>query len=436
MKRNLEIRDDLNQYIANTQQIPYIPIAFDRGKGSILYDSEGKRYIDFLSSACTANLGHGNEEIARAVYDQMNRLTQYTMSYFDTEAPIELAKRLTQMSPGNYEKKVLFSTTGSASIDAAIKLARGFTGRSKIISMIGAYHGSTYGAISASAISLNMSKKIGPLLPDIYHFKYPDKDNNWEKCIDDIREAFNMYLSPDEVAAIIIEPIAGDMGMIVPPVEWVWGLRKICDKYGILLVSDEVQLGLARTGTFYALEHFGVDADLYVLGKSLGGGLPLGCVIGKKEIMDSLDAPAHAFTLAGNSTVATSALKYLEIIEKIDAFSLAKEKGNYLKDKFQQLRDKYGFIGEIRGFGLSIGVDIINPKTGEKDPVATAKICYKCLERGLVLVFLNRSTLRVQPPLIIKYDEIDEAMKILDGVLSDLSDGKIDDSVVSSIKGW
>lgn len=422
--------------IAKTQQIPYSPVAFERGEGAILYDFDGKRYIDFLSSACSANLGHGNKEIAEAVKEQMDKLTQYTFAYFNSAPPMLLAEKLCEIAPGDSEKRVLFSCTGSASIDSAIKAARAFTGRNKIISMIGAYHGSTFGSISLSALSINMRGKIGPLLPEVYHFHYPDQDHSWESCIEEIKEAFRYYLPANEVAAIFIEPVAGDMGLIEPPKEWVKALRKLCDENGILLVSDEIQLALARTGKWFAIEHYGVEADLYVMGKSVGGGLPLGALIGRKEIINSLDAPAHVFTLAANTTVCVAALKNIEILERIDANKLSTEKGNYLKNKFIKLREKYPFIGDIRGRGLSLGVDIIDPETGEKDGNATAKICYECFKRGLILIFLNKATLRVQPPLVIEYEELDEAIDLLDNVMEDYQNGKISDEVLKEIQGW
>lgn len=434
--RNDAIQKKSDRNVANTQQIPYSPIAFEKGCGALLYDHNGKKYIDFLSSACSANLGHGNKEIAEAVKEQMDNITQYTFAYFNTLPPILLAEKLCELAPGTSEKKVLFSATGSASIDSAIKLARAYTKRKKIISMIGSYHGSTYGSISISALSLNMRRHIGPLLPEVYHFKYPNKETSWEECIADMELAFSTYLPADEVAAIFIEPIAGDMGLVIPPTEWIEALRKICDENGIILISDEIQLGLCRTGKWFCMENYGVEADLYVMGKSVGGGLPLGAVVGKKEIMDSLDAPAHLFTLAGNTTVCAAALKNIEILERIDANKVSVEKGEYLASKFNELRKKYNFIGEIRPMGLSMGVDIIDPKNGKKDPNATAKICYEAFKRGLILIFLNRSTLRVQPPLVIKYEEMDEAIDILDGVMKDFSEGKISDSILDEIKGW
>lgn len=433
---NQIVQGKKESFIADTQQISYSPVAFERGEGALLFDHDGKRYIDFLSSACSANLGHGNKEIAEAVYEQMQKLTQYTFAYFNTAPVTLLAEKLCEITPGDFEKKVLFSATGSAGIDSAIKLARGFTGRKKIISMIGAYHGSTYGSISVSALSLNMTRKIGPLLSEVYHFHYPDENRFAKECLDEIREAFNHYLPPEEVAAIIIEPIAGDMGLVDPPVEWVKGLREICDEHGILLVDDEIQLALCRTGKWFCIENFGVEPDLYVMGKSVGGGLPLGAVIGRKEIMDSLDAPAHVFTLAGNTTVCAAGLKNIEILERMDANKQSNEKGEYLRKKLEGLREKFDFIGPIRQYGLSMGVDIVKPGTNEKDGVATSKICYECFKRGLILIFINKATLRVQPPLVIEYSQLDEAVEILEGVMEDYAAGKISDDVLDEIKGW
>lgn len=436
MFTNESIAKGEKKYIAKTQKIPYYPIAFEKGEGAILYDYDGKKYIDFLASACSANLGHGNKEIAKCVYEQMQNLTQYTLAYFNSQAPIELAHSLCDIAPISGEKKVLYSATGSASIDAAIKIARAYTRRAKIISMIESYHGSTYGAISISALSNNMRKGFGPLLPEVHYFSYPSKDKHWEVCIKEMEYAFEHYIPAEEVAAIFIEPIAGDAGIVVPPKEWVQALRDICDEHGILLVVDEIQQALCRTGKWFAIEHFDVEPDLIVMGKSVGGGLPLGAVIGKDEIMSTLEPPAHLFTLAGNTTVCVAAQKNLEILKEIDANSLSIERGEYLKKKFEDLKKKYNFIGEVRGLGLSIGVDIIDPDTGGKNNKATAKICYYAIKNGLLMIFLNQSTLRIQPPLVITEKDIDEAMTIIDAAMSAYVNNEISDDILDEIAGW
>jgi 4-aminobutyrate aminotransferase len=434
------------QYIAKTQKIPYYPVAFKSGRGAMLYDFEGNEYVDFLASAGSANIGHGNKELSEAVKDQMDDLTQYTLAYFNSEPPIRLAEKLVEIAPGDNNKKVLYSATGSACIDAAIKLSRAFTGRTKIISLFESYHGSTYGAMSISALSTNMRRKMGPLLSDIYHFNYPtcgkcpyfkEEESCSLECVNEIEFAFDHYLPSEEVAAIFIEPIAGDAGIIVPPKKWVKAIRELCDKYGIVLVCDEIQQGMGRTGKWFGIENFDVEADLLVLGKSVGGGLPLGAVVGKTEILESLDAPAHVFTLSGNTTVCVAALKSIEILERENALQNSIEMGDYIKAGFEKLKEKYDIIGDIRGIGLSIGVDIVKGKgSKEKNPDATTKICYRCIQTGLVMIFLGQSTLRVQPPLVITREQVDKAMRIIDSAIDDYLNDRIGDEVYEVTQGW
>jgi 4-aminobutyrate aminotransferase len=434
------------QYIAKTQKIPYYPVAFKSGRGAMLYDFEGNEYVDFLASAGSANIGHGNKELSEAVKDQMDDLTQYTLAYFNSEPPIRLAEKLVEIAPGDNNKKVLYSATGSACIDAAIKLSRAFTGRTKIISLFESYHGSTYGAMSISALSTNMRRKMGPLLSDIYHFNYPtcgkcpyfkEEESCSLECVNEIEFAFDHYLPSEEVAAIFIEPIAGDAGIIVPPKKWVKAIRELCDKYGIVLVCDEIQQGMGRTGKWFGIENFDVEADLLVLGKSVGGGLPLGAVVGKTEILESLDAPAHVFTLSGNTTVCVAALKSIEILERENALQNSIEMGDYIKVGFEKLKEKYDIIGDIRGIGLSIGVDIVKGKgSKEKNPDATTKICYRCIQTGLVMIFLGQSTLRVQPPLVITGEQVDKAMRIIDSAIDDYLNDRISDEVYEVTQGW
>lgn len=434
--RSQDIHKLEKTYIAKTQKIPYVPISFVRGEGALLYDGDGKEYIDFLASASSANLGHGNQVVAEAVYRQMQDLPQYTMAYFNTEAPILLAQKLAELAPFE-DTQVLYSTTGSASIDAAIKLARAYTGRPKIISMYESYHGSSYGAISVSALSTNMRRKIGPLLPEIEHFHYPGPDFSLEACKKEAEYAFNHYIPAEEVAAILIEPIAGDAGMVIPPREWLEWLRQLCDDHGMLLICDDIQQGMWRTGTFLSMDHFGVQADLYVLGKSFGGGLPLGGVLGPADIMQCLAPPAHLFTLAGSAAVCAGALANIEELEKLQPETMVAEKGAYLKDKFDALKDKYHIIGEIRQIGLTLGVDIRKPD----DPTAidydtTARICYRATELGLVMIFVNQSTLRVQPPLVISYEQMDKAMEIIDQAIADVVAGNVSDDIFQVMQGW
>ena len=436
---NKDVCDKEAKFLSSVQKLPYCPIVIDSGEGALLYDLEGNEYIDFLASASSANIGHGNKEIADAVREQMGKITQYTIVYTTTEPPVSLAEKIVSLVPGDNDKKVLYSTTGSESIDAAMKLAKGYTGRNKVISFKGAYHGSTYGSISLSAISLSMKRKIGSLIPDVHHFNYPtclkcpygkyDSTCNLE-CLKEIEDAFDMYLPPEEVAAIFFEPIAGDAGLIVPPAKYVECLYNICKKNGILFVVDEIQQAFGRTGKWFAIENFNIEPDLIVLGKSCGAGFPLGMVVGRSDIMECLDAPAHGFTLAGDTTVCVASLKMIEIFERDNIVNEAKRKGDYLKDKLNLLKEKYPeIVKDVRGIGLSIGVDIL-------DRYTTTKICYQSIKNGLLVISLGGNTLRIQPPLVISIKQIDEAIKILEDSIIDFINDDISDEAFESVRGW
>ena len=433
------------QYISKSASVPYIPISFERGKGALLYDVDGNEFIDFLGSASSANIGHSNPEIAKAAYEQMSMLAQYSSVYFPSKNMIDLAEKMVTIA-GRPDMMVSFTCTGSASIDGAIKYAHGYTGRPKLISFAESYHGSTYGAISVSCLTNNMRRRIGPLLPECEKFNYPicvrcryhqKCETCHLECLDEISYAFDHYVPPEEVAAFIVEPIAGDAGLIVPPKKYMQGLAELAHKHGILLISDEINQGCGRTGKFFAMDNFDVDCDLYVMGKSIGAGLPLGAVIGRREIMQSLDAPAHLFTLSGNATCCAASLKMLEIMERDNIFEESYKKGCYLRDKFLELQKQYDIIGDVRGIGLDIGVDLVtNRETMERNVEATAKICYYCMTHGLLLVFLALSSLRVQPPLVITYEEIDKGFEIIKDAFAAYAAGELGDDILEKCKGW
>ena len=434
-----------NSHIANFQKIPYYPISFQKGNEAILYDYDGNEYIDFLASAGSANIGHGNKEIADAVYNQMNKITQYASVYFQMKEGEILAEKLLKVLERD-NMQVAYSNSGSEAIDCAIKLAKAYTKRNKIISFKESYHGATYGALSISAISLNMRNNIGTLIPDVYHIEYPNcfrcKYKNSNKCnkyycIKELTDAFDTYIPANEVAAIFLEPIAGDMGIVVPPKEYIKKVQELCHKYAILLVVDEIQQGMCRTGKWCSFQNFNINPDIIVLGKSIGAGLPLGVTIANRNIMASIAAPAHVFTMSGNSTICTAAIKQIEIFERENINEQVIEKGNYLMNKLKTLMNKYEIIGEIRGIGLSIGIDIVdNRKNKNKNYTAAAKISYNCIKNGLLLTFIGKSTLRVQPPLVITKEQIDKAIEIIDNAFDSYINNKIDDNVLSFVQGW
>jgi 4-aminobutyrate aminotransferase len=427
-------------------RIPYYPLAIKRGKGAIIEDMDGNQFIDMLSSASSLNTGHSHPRIVDALKSQLDDFISYTAAYTYSEPLVTLGEELCKITPGDFEKRVVYGLTGSDSNDGAIKLARAYTGRKIIISFIGAYHGATYGAISLSAISSNMRRKIGPLLPDIEHIKYPECyrcDYNKDchtcnlECLNDFKAALNNHIPADEVAAIIMEPIAGDAGLIVPPKKYVNELYRICKDNNILFVSEEVQQGFGRTGKWFAIEHFDIVPDMIIMGKSMASGVPLSAIVARKEITDSLGTPAHLFTMSGNALSCSASIETINVLKDENLLEKSKELGAYTKQRFENMKARYDIIGDVRGYGLSIGVDLVeNRETKIGNKKAAAKICYRCWEKGIILIFLASGVLRVQPPLVISKEELDRALDIIEKSIEEYLNGDIPDEVLKVAKGW
>jgi len=423
-----KIVEEDNKVIAPFSRVPYYPLAIKRGYGSIVEDMDGNKFIDFLSSAGALNTGHCHPKVVEAIKEQAEQCILYTPAYMYHKPLVDLAQKLVEITPGNFPKKVAFGLSGSDANDGAIKLARAYTGRSKIISFIRSYHGSTYGAITLSAVSLNMVRKIGPLLPEIYHMPFPDTYRNslggapedaGKNCLDYLKYAFRNYLPPDEVAAVIIEPIQGDAGLVVPPLDYMH------------------QQGMGRTGKWFGIEHFNIKPDMIIMAKALASGMPLSALIGRKEIMESLDAPAHLFTTAGNPVCCAAASATIEIIEEEKLMENAEKLNKIAFKRFTSMKKQFSFIGEVRGLGLSIGVDLVkDPLTKGRNKEAAAKICYRAWEKGLLLSFFSNSVLRIQPPLIITEEEFNKGIDIIEECMSDFKKGLISDDILKVTKGW
>lgn len=428
------------RWIGNSTRAPYFPLVIHSAKGCRIKDVNGKEYFDLISSAAVMNTGYQHRRITAAAKDQLETLTHFSNDYFYTTPQIELAKKLARITPGDDEKKVLFGFSGSDSIDTSIKLARSYTGRSKIISFMGSYHGSTYGALSVSAIDLNMRRKMGPFLPEIYALPYPIEDEQqpydesiWKR---DFERYFETMIPPEEVAAVLIEPVAGDLGLFPAPLLFMQKLRSFCDHYGILLVVDEIQQGFGRTGKWFSIEHFAVEADILVMGKAMASGLPMSCVAASREIIDSIQMPGHLFTLQGNPVIARAALETINVIEDEHLINRARECGERMMFRFQEIKEKSKAIRCIRGLGLSIGVQVQSMHPNETDNDVAKKICYGCYTKGLLLIYLNQNTLRIQPPLIITDEELEMVMKTMEQVFLELEAGKYEDNARNIIKGW
>lgn len=433
------------KYIGKSTRASYFPLVAKKTEGVKVIDLDGREYIDMVSSACVVNTGYCHPEIISVIKGQLDKYIHFANDYFYTEPQVELAKNLTRITPGNFDKKVIFGFSGSDAIDSSIKIARAYTGRSKLISFVGAYHGSTFGAISLSAIDTNMKRNIGPLLPEVFHLEYPNILNKHKNLTEDefadiefekFLKNFDYYIPKEEVAAIYIEPIIGDLGLIKSPRKFIKRLRQFCSDNQILLIVDEIQQGFGRTGKWFSIEHFDVVPDIVVMGKAMASGLPMSAVVGPNVVIDSIPMPGQLFTLQGNALSSVAAIKTIEIIEKENLLERAEQVGEYIIDRFKKIQEKSSYISNVRGTGLSIGVDLEDKSNKYSPRDLVKKICYSSFEKGIILIYLAGKTLRVQPPLTITNSEVEKAMDIIEESFKELEEGKIKDDILDKIKGW
>ncbi|PLJ77735.1 acetyl ornithine aminotransferase family protein [Infirmifilum sp. SLHALR2] len=401
----------------------WYPFVAKRGQGVWLEDVDGNRYLDFNSGIGVTNVGHAHPKVVKAIKEQAERLLHYSLTDFLYETPVQLAEKLVKITPGSFPKKVFYANSGAEAIEAAIKVARGhFRGtRPYIIAFAGSFHGRTMGALSLTASKPVQRRGFAPLVPGVVHVpypycyrcpfrqKYPDC-NLW--CVDYIEEwVLKKYVPPEEVAAIVFEPIAGEGGYIVPPPDFFKRLKELADKYGILLVDDEVQAGVGRTGRWFAIEHWGVEPDLVAIAKGIASGLPLGVLVGRKDVMD-LPPGSHASTFGGNPVSCAAAIATLEVIEEERLLENAARVGEYAMRRLNELREEVPAIGDVRGKGLMIGVELVKPD-GSPNPELLKTTLENAFKSGLLVIGAGVSTIRIAPPLIITKEEMDVGLEIL-----------------------
>ncbi|TPR23204.1 aspartate aminotransferase family protein [Apilactobacillus timberlakei] len=432
---NKKILNTEAQSLSNASRIKYFDLVIESGKGSTLTDINGKKYIDLLASASATNTGHSHPHVVEAITHQAQKIVQYTPAYFANEPAAKLSNRLTQLAPMDGPVKLAWGNSGSDANDALIKFARGYTGRPNVVSFTGAYHGSTYGSMSASAVSLNMSRKMGPLMDGFYKVPFPSpwyqrsyetKDQFIERMFDEFKLPFETYLPADEVAVILVEPIQGDGGIAKAPTKYLEKVYQFAHKHGILFAVDEVNQGMGRTGKWWSIQNFpGIKPDLMSVGKSLASGMPLSAVIGKQKIMDSLSAPANVYTTAGNPVTTAASLATLDVIEDEHLLQRSHDLGLKAKAFFDKMQQKYDFVGDVRMYGLDGGIDIINPETKKADSDIATKIIYRMFELGVVMITVRGNILRFQPPLVITNAELKQAFDVIKQAMQDEANGKI-----------
>lgn len=438
-EKSKEMVKKADKVYASAGQIRYFDICLASAKGAILKDLDGNEYIDLLATASAMNVGHSHPKVLKAMKEQMENLLHYTPAYFYNPKVEELARKLVESTPGDFEKRVIFGNSGSDSNDAMMKFSRAYTGRQTIVSFTGAYHGSTYGSMTLSAVSLNMRRKMTPLVSGVEYIPFPNSyDRREDESEEDLvnrywsyfEDALNTYLPVDEIAGVIIEPIQGDGGFLKAPKAYMDKLYQFTRENNIVFAVDEINQGLARSGKMWSIEHFGIEPDILTTAKSLASGMPLSAIVGRKEIMDSLEAPAHVFTTSGNPVCCAASLASFDVIEEENLVEKSRKDGEYVKERFEKMQEKYPVIGDVRIYGLNGGVELVKDrKTKEPDTESASKLITYLKNNGVLMITVKGNVLRFQPPLVITREEIDRALDTIERGFSELEKGnlKLDD---------
>ena len=421
--KNYIARDAANISPSYTRSYPFV---MAKGLGSEVWGIDGNRYIDFATGIAVTNTGHSHPAVVQAIKDQADQFLHMSGTDFYYPSQIELAERLNKVAPIFGPTKVFFGNSGAEAVEAAMKLARWYTRRPRYLAFFGAFHGRTFGALSLTASKTIQREGFSPLLPMVSHAFYPNTyRNRWPgqdagaAALDYIENhLFKTTVPPDEVAAIIVEPILGEGGYIVPPNNFLPGLRRICDEHGIVLVFDEVQTGMGRTGKLFASEHFDVEPDIICLAKGIASGMPLGAIIARSEIM-SWPPGAHASTFGGNPISCAASLATLDLLEG-GFVHMAAESGAYLKARLREMADHYPQIGDVRGKGLMVGAELVKDRVS-KEPDADLRnlvvdVCYK---HGLLMLGCGANSLRFIPALNIPRELLDEGLDLFDRALAE-----------------
>ena len=419
-----------DERLISPSYVRFYPLVVESASGCIVRDVDGNEYIDFNSGLVCMNVGHNHPNIIKAIKKQLERFLHYSNTDFYYKEVVDLAEKLCEITPGKFDKKVYYGNSGTEAVEAAIKLAKWHTRKPRFIGFIGAFHGRTTGSLSFTASKPVQRKHFFPLMPGVTHVPYPycyrcafkqnfPECNYW--CIDYIDEyVLHKYVPPEEVAAILFEPIQGEGGYVVPPEGFFQRLKRLADKYGILLIDDEVQAGMGRTGRWFAIEHWEVEPDIICMAKALASGLPLGAIIARARIMD-WEGGSHASTFGGNPLACVAAAAAIDTIKEENLLENAARQGNYILKRLNELKERSKIVGDVRGKGLMIGVEIVEDKDSKKAAPDLAKeIMMRSWKRGVAIITCGVSTLRIAPPLIITRELVDAAMEIIEDVISEV----------------
>ena len=425
MTTNKDLLDRRNQAVA--RGVANIHNIFaERAENAEVWDVEGKRYIDFAGGIAVLNTGHCHPKVMAAVNEQMERFTHTCFQVLPYEPYVALAERLNALAPGNFDKKTLFLTSGAEAVENAVKIARAYTKRPAVIAFNGGYHGRTFMTLGLTGKVLPYKAGFGPFPADVFHAPFPSRLHgvDVEESLHYLKHLFKVEVEPERVAAIIIEPVQGEGGFYIAPPEFLNALRALCDEHGILLISDEVQAGAARTGKMFAIEHSGVVPDLIVMAKSLAGGFPLSAVIGRAEIMDAPAPGGLGGTYAGNPLACAAALAVLDVIEEEGLLERSLKLGEHMRTRLNELADRFSCIGEVRGLGGMVAIELFQDDSRKVPAVDLTKaLVAKVAEQGLILLpcGMYGNVIRFLVPITASDRLIDEGLDIIERSLETLS---------------
>jgi 4-aminobutyrate aminotransferase len=399
------------------------------GKGVEVWDVDGNRFLDFAAGIAVCSTGHAHPQVVQAITDAAGRFLHVSSDYWH-EGQVILGEQIARLDPLREPVMSFFAQSGTESVEGALKLARQVTGRPRFIGFLGGFHGRTMGALAFTSSKYTQQSGYFPTMPGVTHVPYPNTyrplfagDDQGEAVLHYIEHVlFAANVPPTEVAAILVEPILGEGGYIVPPDSFLPGLRALCDRHGILLIFDEVQCGVGRTGRMFAGQHWGVAPDIMTLAKGLGSGLPIGLIVAKKKIMERWPRGAHGNTYGGNPICCAAALATLDLVEREYAGNAA-EVGEYFIDRLRELQTRHEVIGDVRGKGLMIGVELVTDRAARNPARELCEaVLHRAFHNGLILLSCGVSTVRFMPPLMITKGDVDEAFSILEASLVEALD--------------
>lgn len=412
-----------------------VPTFAESAKGALIKDVDGNQFIDFAGAIGVNNVGHSHDEVVNALHDQVDKFIHTGFNVMMYDSYIELSEKLAALAPGSFDKKTIFFNSGVEAVENAIKIARKYTGRPSVVSFSGGFHGRTLMGMSLTGKIHPYKYEFGPFAPEVYHAPFPyyyrrpeemSKEKYNEFLLKQIENFFITEVDPSLIAAFIMEPVQGESGFIMPDKEFVQGVHALCKKHGILFIADEIQTGFGRTGKYFAMEHYGVEPDLISISKSMGAGIPISGVIGRKEVMDSANAGELGGTYNGSPLGCRAGLAVLDVMEKENLNERAEKIGEAVLKHFEQMYDRFEVIGTYRGLGAMCALEFVEDrvtKTPAKE--VTNQVLKAAHKRGLITLKagMHDNVVRLLMPLVITDAQLEEGLSILEEAIEEVTAG-------------